>query len=242
MEIIVAMLVSGAEKRRKYKRIIEYLFMKDLNTPTFLFYSSLKELREDMLIKHKRADILIMQASLSNFEFANELRKNDRSCIIIYPAKDMDLVLESFESMPMAYILPGGEASKGLAGALMKAAEYLNNARQEISFETKSRLLHYSLYDIDYFESQYRLVHIVERSGTRETITSRLDDVENIVPKSFFRCHQSFLVNMDNIKSIDKTNKTIYFYSGKSVPSSKKLFTGFLNAYKRYKNGGNADV
>jgi len=43
---------------------------------------------------------------------------------------------------------------------------------------------------------------------------------------------------MDNIKSIDKTNKEVHFHSGQSVPSSKKLFTSFLEEYKNYLNGG----
>lgn len=235
------MLVSEQERREKYKKIIRYLITNDLDTPEFLCYSSLRELHGDIMIKNKRVDILIMPASLSNYEFACELRKSDRHCIIIYPARNMELVLESFDSMPIAYVVPES-GRNGLSDALIKATELLRSARQEISFETKSKLLHYSLYNIDYFESQYRMVHIVERSGMRETITSRLDDVETQLPGSFFRCHQSFLVNMDNIKYIDKAAKMVYFRSGQIVPSSKKLFTGFLNAYKTYKTGAQNDV
>lgn len=240
MKITVSMLVREEEKRKKYKRIIGGLLYGRNNTVEFLFYADLNELYKSMINNRKKADILILQASLSNFEFANELRKIDRNCIIIYPAKDMTHILEAFESMPMAYVVAG--SSLKLSDALKKAAEYLENSPEEIYFETKSRMLKYSLQNIDYFESRYRIVDIVEQNGATESITSRLDDVEARLPASFFRCHQSFLVNMDNIKSIDKSNRMVYFNSGQSVPSSKNLFTAFLNEYRKYKNGGNENV
>ena len=123
--------------------------------------------------------------------------------------------------------------------AIVKAVNYIQKSRQEISFETKSKLIHYALYEIDYFESQYRIVHIIKQNGKKESIHSRLDQIEEILPDNFYRCHQSYLINMDHIDYIDKSAKEIYFLSGQCVVSSKKLFTDFLNAYRLYKDGGN---
>lgn len=240
MEIVIGMLVSSKDRQQKYKRIIERLLAMELQKPVILFYDSLSKMYDDLIYGQSRADILIMQASGQSYEFAQKLRMSDRYCLILYPAQNMDLVLDAFESMPMAYILPQGtSASDALSDAILKAVRYIQKAKREISFETKSKLLHYSLYEIDYFESQYRIVHIVKRSGNTETITSRLDQIEDLLPSNFYRCHQSYLVNMDNIAYIDKGNKEVYFYSGQSVPSSKKLFTDFLTAYRAYR-GGNA--
>lgn len=239
MEIIVGMLVSNKELQNKYKKIIEYLFLTKMDNPVFVFFASVENLRQEMLYEQKRVDLLIMPASEVSFAFAKSLRMQDRSCVILYPAKNMELVLDAFESMPMAYILPkNGTNQNTLSEAVLKAADYIHRSKQEISFETKSKLLHYALYEIDYFESQYRIVHIVKRNGNTEAITSRLDQVEGMLPSNFYRCHQSYLVNMDNIDYVDKSNKEIYFLSGQCVPSSKKLFTDFLNAYRAYKGGG----
>lgn len=239
MDITITMLVSDKEHQEKYKRIIEYYLKKNLDTPKFKIYTTIKELYSDFADKGERSDLILLQASPANFEIMNKVREVDRNCIIIYPAKTMDWVLQAFDSMPMAYVMPHESSGDSiLALAIIKAAKYINSARKQLSFETKSKVLKYALYEIDYFESQYRLVHIVKRNGHRETINKKLDDIEdeNRMP-NFCRCHQSFLVNMDNIKYIDKTTKTIFFYSGQSVPSSKKLFTGFLATYKKYKGG-----
>ena len=183
--------------------------------------------------------MILLQASKANFEVMKKVRELDRNCIILYPAQNMDYVLEAFESMPMAYILPhetGKENS--MAAAVLKAVQYIKASRNDLEFETKSKVLSYSIHEIDYFESQYRLVHIVKRNGSVETITKKLDDIEKEYKLDYFyRCHQSFLVNMAHIKQIDKTTKTIYLDSGQSVPSSKQLFTGFLEAFRKYKDG-----
>lgn len=239
MEITVGMVVNDAAKRDKYRRIVGSILRRELHDADIVFYSSLNDLYEKTVCDNQKPNILIIPAAPQSFKLAKEIRVRDRNCIIIYPAQNMNGILEAFESMPMAYILPQGTPEQGeLEVSLKKAVKYIEKQTQDIIFETKSKLLHYAFYEIDYFESQYRIVHIIKRSGNTETITARLDDVQELLPRNFARCHQSFLVNMDNIKSIDKTEKTVQFYSGQSVPASKKLFTSFLDEYKNYLNGG----
>jgi len=239
MEISVGMVVNDAAKRDKYKNIVNLILGRELHRADISFYSSLNNLYESTISGNQKLNILIIPAAQQSFKLAKEIRVKDRNCIIIYPAQNMDCVLDSFESMPMAYVLPNSNPEQGdLATAIKKAVKYIDKQTQDVMFETKSKLLHYALYEIDYFESQYRIVHIIKTNGNTETVTARLDDVQGLLPRNFARCHQSFLVNMDNIKSIDKTNKEVHFHSGQSVPSSKKLFTSFLEEYKKYLNGG----
>lgn len=208
----------------------------------YSFYISLEQVYQEMICRNVRTDILLLQADPRNFAFAEELRTIDRNCLILYPARSQELVLQAFASMPMAYIPPRGQGGHSLEQAVLQAVNYLKRIKSEITFETKSNILHYALHEIDYFESQYRLVHIVKRDGKAETITARLDQVQTQLPGSFYRCHQSFLVNMDHIACIDKSNKEVHFQSGQIVPSSKKLFSDFLDAYREFKNGGGADA
>ena len=239
MDISVGMVVNDAAKRDKYKNIVNLILGRELHRADISFYSSLNNLYESTISGNQKLNILIIPAAQQSFKLAKEIRVKDRNCIIIYPAQNMDCVLDSFESMPMAYVLPNSNPEQGdLATAIKKAVKYIDKQTQDVMFETKSKLLHYALYEIDYFESQYRIVHIIKTNGNTETVTARLDDVQGLLPRNFARCHQSFLVNMDNIKSIDKTNKEVHFHSGQSVPSSKKLFTSFLEEYKKYLNGG----
>lgn len=239
MDIVVAMLVADKERQKKYKRIIQYYMNQELVTPNFKIYTTLKNVYEDFVLNGERADIILLQASKANFEVMKKVRELDRNCIILYPAQNTEDVLLAFESMPMAYVVPQEMRNENsMASAIVKALRYIKVARKQLEFETKSKVLSYALYEIDYFESQYRLVHIVKRNGSVETITKKLDDIERENQlENFYRCHQSYLVNMDHVKSIDKATKTVYLDSGRSVPSSKQLFSGFLEAFRKYKGG-----
>lgn len=242
MEITIGMLVGGAERRKKYQDIIERLLFHELFRINYLFYATLEQLDSAMLCGCSSADILILPASPACFAFAKRLRALDRRCLILYPAQDMSLVLQAFESMPMAYVPARGGCAGALERAVLQAADYVKGMKSGISFETKSVVLQYSVHEIDYFESQYRLVHIVKQGQKRDTVTTRLDRVQERLPGSFYRCHQSFLVNMGHIDRIDKSTREIHLRSGQCVPSSKKLFSGFLDAFRAFQEGGGADA
>lgn len=235
MELTIGMLVSGSEKRKKYREVIERLLFHELFQVNYLFYASLEQLGGAMLCDHVRVDILILPASAASFDFSKRLRAVDRHCLILYPARDMSLVLQAFESMPMAYVPSGSPGT--LERAVLRAVDYIKGMKDDISFETKSAVFRYSLHEIDYFESQYRVVHIVKQNQKRDTITARLDSVQERLPESFYRCHQSFLVNMEHIAHIDKPNREIRLRSGQCVPSSKKLFPYFLEAFRTFQGG-----
>lgn len=234
MEISVGMLVGQKERQIRYKKMIEQILWKDLHQAKFLIFSTTKELYEQMVGNKRYTDILLLQASPANYKLAEKVRESDRNCLILYMAQNMDYVLNAFYSMPIAFIPSAGSPSCSLAHELRKAAQYLQKMKEELTFETKSKVLHYMLTEIDYFESQYRIVHIVKSNRDEETIPSKLSEIEKKGLFHFARCHQSYLVNMENIQSIDKTLRMVNFYSGHSVPSSKALFTDFLDEYREF--------
>lgn len=237
MELTIGMLAGGAEKQKKYQKVIERLLFHEPFRINYLFYASLEHLSSAMLCDRVSVDILILPASAASFAFAKRLRALDRRCLILYPARDMSLVLQAFESMPMAYVPTQSCSPNTLEKAVLRAARYVKGMKSDITFETKSAILQYSLQEIDYFESQYRVVHIVKQNQKRDTITARLDNVQQRLPESFYRCHQSFLVNMEHVDHIDKSNREIHLRSGQRVPSSKKLFPHFLEVFRTFQGG-----
>ena len=234
MKIRIGMLVSQPERQIRYKKIVDELLYWEWSSREFVFFTSLQELNDTLIIKRCRVDMLILQATSANCRFSETLRETNRHCVIIYTAKNMDYVLKAICSMPAAYIPSEGKREYSLTEAIIKVSQYLKKVRTEVVFETKSEVFRFSLSEIDYFESQYRIVHIFKSDGSHETVSSKLDNIQDRNLAGFARCHQSFLVNMGNISRIDKTARIIWFYSGQSVPSSKSMFTSFLEEYRRY--------
>jgi DNA-binding LytR/AlgR family response regulator len=77
---------------------------------------------------------------------------------------------------------------------------------------------------IDYFESTNRKVYLYLSRGSKVyQFAAKLDDVEQAIGYDrFLRCHQSFLVNLDQVCRLDRVMKRFELLSGKSVEISKR--------------------
>ena len=87
------------------------------------------------------------------------------------------------------------------------------------------------LKDIIYIETEkhYILIHTKEKdirsSNTMKEMEELLDD------KWFFRCHNSYIVNLDEIASVDK--KIIYLKNGNDIDIAQRKAADFNKAYLR---------
>lgn len=73
----------------------------------------------------------------------------------------------------------------------------------------------------------YSTIHLID--GTSFTIVSTLKNLEEILPEtSFFRCHKSFLVNINHIKTYDKSRDKIVLDSGKEVDIATRRVEQFM--------------
>lgn len=108
------------------------------------------------------------------------------------------------------------------------------------SFKQKQRLERIPCSEIEYFESSQRNVTVYLRGSRQYTFPAKLDDIEDKVPAiSFVRCHQSYLVNMENVRQLDKVNKQFHMVSGSDVDISRRsisqvseVFDLFINSRK----------
>ena len=139
MEISVGMVVNDAAKRDKYKNIVNLILGRELHRADISFYSSLNNLYESTISGNKKLNILIIPAAQQSFKLAKEIRVKDRNCIIIYPAQNMDCVLDSFESMPMAYVLPNSNPDKEILRLrLRKQLNILISKRRMLCLKQKA--------------------------------------------------------------------------------------------------------
>lgn len=201
--------------------------------PSIYSFADFNALRSNLLQAKHSVDILVLPADDEGYSFGEELRRIDRNCALIYIADSMKPVLRAFRSAALGYVVDWRKEKQRYAATLIRVAQYMAEGISEIEFMSKSRLLRFRLKEIDYFESDYRLVHIHCSNGACETIKERLDCIEVRILSGFFRCHQSYLVNLENISSVDRTTRRIEFYSGQQIYASKALFSSFLEQYNR---------
>lgn len=103
------------------------------------------------------------------------------------------------------------------------ALNELMSLNRFFSFKQKQRLERIPCHEIEYFESSQRNVTVYLRSGKEYTFTAKLDDVQGkVLCSGFIRCHQSYLVNMENVRQLDKANKQFHMFSGRNVDISRR--------------------
>lgn len=183
-------------------------------------------------IKYPYVDMLFLPASSFGLSFAEELRKTNRTTTIVFLADDDNNIYRAFHSLPIAYLMDLKEKKK-LSETVLRAASWVMSGKKTFCHESRTQILQLKYKDIDYFESEYRIVHIHRTDGTYETITAKLDEVEAMLPsKNFCRCHKSYLVNLENIASVNKSEKKVLFKSGAKVFSSKAQYPTLIAALK----------
>lgn len=106
---------------------------------------------------------------------------------------------------------------------------YLDSAKHDIDFKNQKLSVKIGQSAIDvpflkiiYIESEKRLSHIFCIDTHYDTY-AKLDDIQKNLNDTFIRCHKSYLVNSDYIKTIEKD--CFVLKTGESIPISKTMST-----------------
>lgn len=164
---------------------------------------------------------------------ARKIREYDTKCSIIFATNSRNHALEGFGVRALQYLLKPLDTDS-LVLALDQAIE-VQNAREPKVVHIKSRQGDYRilLEDIIYAESRARVITIHLNSQQDISFYERLDTFElQCQDTRFLRCHKSFLVNMDHIRSI--ANSCVILETGQEIPVSinssraKEIFASFI--------------
>ena len=228
----VAICDSNAAFLEEFKGIIE----KDSKISKILTYTDSGKLITDIENKEK---IDVVFIDIGNDEdkkgiyYASRIYKINKEIHIIY-------MTEYLERYSHDVFL----SECNLTGCMLKPVDenilnkYLNKISIEleeintVKFVTKGAECILSTESIMYLESDNHktIVHI---EGKDFSVYEKLGSLERRLPKNFVRCHQSFLVNMDNIRYID--SNSIIIGDNIDIPVSRSRRDKVKDAYFKYK-------
>lgn len=185
-------------------------------------YTDTGKLLEDWKNKKQHADIVIMDIKFQNqngVDAAKQLQEKYGTHIkIIFITGYPEHVSEIFRAQP-TFLLMKPLSKELLYEALEKARDLIleeNEKSVYITFRGCTRRV--KVNDIYHVESNRKKVVLHHIDGIEETI-QKLNEIEKLLPDYFLRIHQSFLVNMNYIKSISAY--TLETTSGFTLPISR---------------------
>ena len=141
----------------------------------------------------------ILMDGENGIEFAKKLRSKNRNVNIIFVSSCRDYAIDSFDVLPLYYLLKPIDPDK-LKTALLRA---LSTRNYTVSFTTPHNTLVLDTDKVYYIEVFNHTIVIHKTDGTIEKINGNLCDLEDKFPPLVFaRIHRSYLVNIKYIEGI----------------------------------------
>lgn len=179
-------------------------------------------------------DIIFIDIDLKDhlgIDIAKKIQQKFNNIKIIFITGNASYVEDIFEVETLDYLTKPINKEK-LKKALNKAMEVIKVNKEEIlNIKIKKEVVSINLNDVNYMESHLRTV-IIHCDKIKKTIYKKLNEIENILPEKFIRCHQSYIVNMEKV-NILTTNKFI-LKSGDKVPVSQSKYKDTKEKFLNY--------
>ena len=218
------------------KKMAEDFFEKKNMNISVMMYSS----GEELLKSNERIDILFLDIGMrgmDGIETARRLRAQGFNGFLIFITVLKGMVFQSFEVEPFDYLVKHVQEEH-----FEKTMERLFLSIQDRSSPEKVNLLVQkgcesniiSFQDIICCEIIDRKVYLYLASGEVIDYYDRIENLEKKLDRRFFRCHRSYLINLNHLKSY--RNNTAYMADGKEIPVSRlrsKEFSKVILQYMR---------
>lgn len=179
-------------------------------------------------------DILFLDIrmdGMSGLETARILRKRSAQMKLIFLTAYKQYVFLAFDVDASHYLIKPVKEEK-LEAVLNHVIGQLSLAAPRfLTLQSGSSTLRLPCRDILYLEVRDRkvFVHTLEKT---QAFYGKLDALEGKLPEVFYRCHRSFIVNMEAVVRLDKTD--LFLRNGEAVPVSKRKYHDFSLAFMNF--------
>lgn len=171
----------------------------------------------------------ILMPLLNGMDTARELRDNDCFVPIIFLSSSKEFAVDSYEIKALSYL------TKPIDETRLNCVldDFLKRfcPRNTFTAQTAFGFCKIAIDDVDYLEAQNKQVLVHMSDGRTIEIRELFSKcVEVFSPSSgFFRCHRSYIVNLDNVEQFTKTQLSTTYNA--KVPISRNSYAAFKEAY-----------
>lgn len=158
---------------------------------------------------------IMMPTGPNGIDVAEIVRKRDSDVIIIFLTSSGDYMNEGYDVNAMQYLIKPIRYPK-IEKYMDKAYDLLLHKKPAAYIlKSKNSQTRIPFHDILYYTSSVQHIEIQTKDG-RYKEWKRLNAVEPILPLEFVRCHRSFIVNIEAVRSIQP--RTIVLSNNEIIP------------------------
>ena len=182
----------------------------------------------------------IIMPMLSGIDTCAEIRKENRQTKIIFLSVSPEFGVDAFRVKANGYLLKP-LSPDDLFGVM---DEYLTEKQEASGFliaRSLSMIRKVPLYTITHLEAQNKQILIHTSDGNTLTVTTPLHQLlPQMNDPCFFQCHRSYIVNMNYIRSLSKTE--LIMSDGSDIPISRNSSKELQSAYFEFLFGKAGDL
>ncbi len=220
--------MAGAVK----KMAADFFRAQNIETVIEVFLSG-----KELLKYEKTIDILfldIQMKEMDGMETARILRRRGFKGYLIFITVLRETVFEAFEVQAYDYLVKPIEQSRfqKTMERVLASMQSAGEANLLVQRGYESRLVPFE--QIIFCEIIDRKVYLHLTSFEIVDYYDRIENLETKLDGRFFRCHRSFLINLQYLRSYK--NQTAYMEGGKQIPVSRlrsKEFSGVILRYMK---------
>ena len=200
---------------------------------SFLFQSF--DNGDDLISAHHSTpfDIILLDVvmpMLNGIETARIIRQYDKTVKIVFLTSSPEFAVDSYTVKANNYLLKPVD-STALYNCLEELCNEIAQNTRTITVKGLYSVQKLPLDNIEYVEAQNKHIIFSLRNGTTIETTEplHLHDNKLTIYDGFFRCHRSYIVNINYIDTY--TLKEIKMYSGYRIPIARSCQKEFESAY-----------
>ncbi len=190
---------------------------------------------EELLESSEGMDILFLDIGMrgmDGIETARRLREQGYKGFLVFITVLREMVFRSFEVQPFDYLVKPvqAEAFDQTMERLFRSLQDKEKGYLFVRRGNESNII--SFQDMICCEIIDRKVYLYLNSGEIIDYYDRIENLEKKLDGRFFRCHRSYLINLNYLKSY--RNNTAYMANGKEIPVSRLRSREFSNVILQY--------
>ncbi len=182
-----------------------------------------------------------LKNKINGIFLAKEIRKYDPQGFIVFVTTHAEMTLLTFEYNieAMDYIIKDTmkNVQEKIHKCILNAYEkHLNSnilKKKIFKLKLEEKVMNIECSEILFFETSNAMhkinLHLFNRILE---FYAKMKDIQKELDKSFYRCHNSYIVNVENISAIDIREKIAIMKNGSECIISRRLLKGLLKAYE----------
>ncbi len=149
----------------------------------------------------------IMSSGMNGIEAAEKLRSIGEKLDIVFVSSTAEYALEGYKVQALRYLKKPVDPEALKEVLLLSAGKVMQ--KDSISITCEGKFYNVLFKDIVYAESQAREIEFHLTDGRKLVAHMKISDLETMLTEKFFRCHRSYIVNLDEVENIERYQATM---------------------------------